>query len=38
MAGGTDFYDDVALVGGLGLVVVAAGALDLGGVIGRVNS
>ena len=38
VAGGTDFDHDVALVGGLGLEVVAAGALDLGGVVAGVNS
>ena len=38
VAGGADFKDDVALVGGTGLEVRPAGALDSDGLVLRVNS
>jgi hypothetical protein len=38
VAGGADFEDDIALVRGAGLKVIAAGALDGDGVVLRVNS
>ena len=38
VAGSADFDDDVALVRGAGLKVIAAGALDGDGVVLRVNS
>ena len=38
VAGGADFEDDVALVRGAGLKVSSAGALDIDGLVLRVNS
>jgi hypothetical protein len=38
MAGGTDFDDDVAFVGGAGFECVAAGAFDVDHVILRMDS
>jgi hypothetical protein len=38
VAGGADFDDDVALVGGAGLKCIAAGALDVDGFVLRVNT
>ena len=38
VAGGADFEDDVSLVGGAGLEVVAAGAADVGLLVLRVDA